>query len=129
MLSAPRGDDPDPTNRDLPVEAQVAVNGRPLTTVIVPPNPTGFDFEIPAEVIGPSGNLFVTLRAPVLIPPADLRPLALLVGGMSATPAGQSPHFPPPLTVLSLTGLTALLFLWLRRLGASDWLAVGQACS
>ena len=81
VLSAPRGDEPDPAKRDLPVEAQIAVNGRPLATVIVPPGPTGFDFDVPAEVIGPSGSLFVTLRAPIFVPPADLRPLALLVGG------------------------------------------------
>ena len=125
VLSAPRGDEPDPAKRDLPVEAQIAVNGRPLATVIVPPNPTGFDFEIPAETIGPSGSLFVTLRAPIFVPPADLRPLALLVGGVHAEPLGHPPYFPPPLTTLSLAGLTALLFLWLRRLGASKGLAIG----
>ena len=127
VLSAPRGDDPDPAKRDLPVEAQIAVNGRLLATIVVPPGPTGFDFDVPAEAIGPSGSLFVTLRAPIFVPPADLRPLALLVGAISATPLGQPPHFPPPLTTLSLAGLIALLFLWLRRLGASKKLALGAS--
>ncbi|MCX6030459.1 MAG: hypothetical protein NT169_14320 [Chloroflexi bacterium] len=127
VLSAPRGDEPDPAKRDLPVTAAVAVNGHPIADLLMNAGPTEYELIIPADIIGPSGNLFITLQAPTFVPPADLRTLALLVAGISATPMGQPPHLPPAEPLLSLSALTGLVYLWLRRLGSGRGLATGAA--
>jgi Gpi18-like mannosyltransferase len=125
ILSAPRQDEPDAAKRETPVTAELAVNGRPIAELPMNPGPTEYTFDIGPDVIGPTGNLFTTLRSPTFAPPNDLRPLGLIVGGVEAVPAGRAPHLPPLETTLSLTVLTGFAYLWLRRLGAGIGWAIG----
>lgn len=116
-LSAPRQDEPDPAKRAVPVYADVSVNSQALARWLMTPAPAGYVLDVPADVTGAAGDLFVTLQAPMFAPPNDLRPLALLVGGMSVEPSAAGWHLPPPMLTLLLLALAALCYLWLRRLG------------
>ncbi len=116
-LSAPRQDEPDPVKRGQPVAAEVIVNGQLLATLPMQAGPAEFTVDVPADVIGRGGSVLLTLQAPTFAPPNDLRPLALLVGGIRVTPSGRPAHLPPASPLLTLAVLVALTYAWLRRLG------------
>src|SRR5712692_8946211 len=64
-LSAPRPD----TRATVP--AQVIVNGRALATLDVGSAVTPYTFDLDADWLDASGNLYLTLQAPTFVPPND----------------------------------------------------------
>lgn len=124
ILSAPRQDDPDPAKRDLPVLATIEVNGQAVAGWQVDGSPKAYAVDLPVESVGSNGDLFITLHAPIFQPPGDLRPLALMVGGVAIEPLGNFPFFPPLALLINLCGLVVLFALWLRRLGLAERIAL-----
>ncbi len=122
VASAPRQDDP--ASMGGPVQTQVLVNGQQLATLEMSGGPTEYVLDVPADAIGRSGNLYLTLLTPVFVPPSDLRSLGLLVARVYAEPASHGPFLPPLETLLSLALLTGAAYLWARRLGAGRRAAV-----
>lgn len=121
-VSAPR-----PEGAASPVPVEAWINGRLMQT-------WQLDNQISQQVIegdpslsGWSGAVNLTLRAPTFAPPADLRPLAVLVRGVRVETLPQGWQWPPLPISVYVMGVVITAYAWLRRLGYSPRVAAGLA--
>jgi hypothetical protein len=77
-------------------------------------------FDVPASVLDWSGDVVVEIRPEVFSPEGDSRQLGLLISRVTLTPAGGVITVPSPLTLAIAVGSVAILYLFLRWLGASS---------
>jgi hypothetical protein len=120
VLSAPR-----PGGASVPVT--ISVNGRLLDTLAIGPAPHALTYVLPADTLGASGNLYLTLWTPTFTPAGDTRELGVAVSRIAVAPLDQAPFLPSLPVLATLGAFVVLLYVWLRRLAVSPNAAFGAA--
>ena len=115
-----------PPDQASPLVA-VAVNDHQLASFTAKDGMTEYDFPIPAQVVGWTGDLLVEIQSEAFSPEADSRELGLLVSRITVVPAGGGFVFPSPLTLLLVASSVLTLFVFLRWMGAPDALSFGAS--
>ncbi len=118
QLSAPRPD-------NVPVPVALNANGQPIATLTLTSTNSVLTFDLDPNVLGASGNLYLTLDAPPWAPPNDLRTLGVLVRALDVTPTGRPPFMPALPLLLTTCAFVAASYIWLRRLGVGAPFAFG----
>jgi hypothetical protein len=95
----------------------LAVNGQPLAQVNLAGDMREYEFAVPAALLGPSGNVVVTLQTATFTAPPDTRDLGIMVDWLRLEPDGTAPVIPPPLMLAGFVLAIALCFLAFVRLG------------
>ena len=100
-------------------QVSLGVNGHRLAQFAAHDGMAEHQFTIDASMIDWSGDLLVEIAPDVFIPESDSRQLGVLVSRITVTPAGPGILVPSPITLLLIAGSLAVLFFFLRWMGAS----------
>jgi hypothetical protein len=93
------------------------VNGRPLAQVSLAGDLREYEFAVPAALLGPSGNVVVTLQTATFTALPDTRDLGIMVDWLHLEPDGPAAVIPPPLMLAGFLLAVGLCFLAFFRLG------------
>ena len=101
----------------------LSVNGHLLARFVAEGGMAEYRFQIDPAMIGLSGDVLVEIAPQVFLPEDDSRELGVLVSRITVEPAAAGIVVPSPVTQLLIAGSVVVLFLFLRRIGASPTLA------
>lgn len=121
-VSAPR-----PEDEPSPVPVEAWINGRLMQTWQLNNDTSQQVIEGDASLTGWAGTVNLVLSAPTFAPPADLRPLAVLVNAVRVETLPEGWQWPPLPVSLYLIGAVVTAYAWLRRLGSGRQVAGGLA--
>jgi hypothetical protein len=113
-----------PPGQESP-DVEIRVNNHQVTRFVAQEGMQEYVFDVPASVLDWSGDVVIEIRPEVFSPEGDSRQLGLLVSRVTFTPAGAGVTIPSPLTLAIILGSVAILYLFLRWLGASGLVSFG----
>jgi hypothetical protein len=108
-----------PAGQNSP-DVEVRVNDHQVASFVAQEGMQEYVFDVPAALLGWSGDVVIEIRPEVFSPEGDSRQLGLLVSRVTLTPAGGGIAVPSPWTLVLVLASVAILYLFLRWLGARD---------